>query len=289
MQLPPINTQLTVAGLSSCTDSPDQSIAFNKDFPITVLVHGCDGSAGRFRALAELYAFHGQQAVCFSYDDRDSLKSSAEKLTHSLNQLAAHVDNKNLNIIGHSMGGLVSRKALEETNNHAGQLSNKEVRLVTVSAPLSGISAADHCASETVNWLSLGIVPAICWAVTGSNWSEIVYSSSFIQQPKPLIPSINQYLKIVTDERDTCRKYDDNGLCLESDYVFDLAEQYNPKIDNDPIVTNVQVNAGHVGIVGNSQLVPRQLISVLKQYKVLAQTPEQRIPAFEALLARLYQ
>jgi len=29
-----------------------------------VLVHGCKGSAGRFRSLAQLYAFHGQQAVC---------------------------------------------------------------------------------------------------------------------------------------------------------------------------------------------------------------------------------
>ena len=47
-----------------------------------MLVHGCRGSAGHFRALAQLYAFHGQQAVCFAYDPGDSLvKASGELIT----------------------------------------------------------------------------------------------------------------------------------------------------------------------------------------------------------------
>jgi len=71
------------------------------------------GSAGRFRSLAQLYAFHGQQAVCFSYDDRASLVHSSGELITALEGLSGQMQNRQLSVLGHSMGGLVARKALE--------------------------------------------------------------------------------------------------------------------------------------------------------------------------------
>ena len=72
---------------------------------MTILVHGCNGSAGRFRSLAQLYAFHGQQAACYSYDDRDSLVKSADNLVTVINKLSSIMKNKDISIVGHSMGG----------------------------------------------------------------------------------------------------------------------------------------------------------------------------------------
>ena len=103
---------------------------------------------------------------------------------------------------------------------------------------------------------------------------EITSSSDFIQQPNPLLPAVQQYLKIVTDERDTCRRKNESGTCLESDHVFDLSEQYNPIIDNYPQVTNVEVDAGHVEIVGYKQVAPRKLLSILQQQGILSQTAD---------------
>ena len=72
-QLPHPDLELNIPGLSSCTTSPDKTLELNTDAPVTVIVHGCYGSAARFRALAQVFSFHGQQAVCFNYNDRDSL------------------------------------------------------------------------------------------------------------------------------------------------------------------------------------------------------------------------
>ena len=287
-RLPTPNAALNVQNLGSCTDSPDRTLHLDTNSPVTVLVHGCKGSAGRFRSLAQLYAFHGQQAVCFSYDDRKSLVTASGQLVTALDELASKMRDHNLTVIGHSMGGLVARKAMENERRDEWRRSEASIKLVTVSAPLAGIQSANTCGKGTLHWLTLGIVPGICWAITGDNWYEITPPSDFIRRPGPLLPSVQQYVKVVTDERDTCRSRDENGTCLKSDYVFSLAEQYNPVIDKYPKLVNVEVDAGHVEIVGHKEVAPRKLLSILQQQGLLAPTPPMRRAALERLLAELY-
>ncbi len=287
-QRPAPNLHINIPGLSSCTDSPDQRLRLNSNHPITVLVHGCKGSAGRFRSLAELYAFHGQQAVCFSYDDRDSLVDSAERLASSTSELSKHMANSNISIIGHSMGGLVARKALENKKNNVLQNTTKNIALATVSAPLAGIKAAETCGSKPLQWLSLGIIPGTCWIATGDNWNEITSSSDFIKKPRGLLPSIEKYIKVVTDERNTCRIDPNTGQCHQSDFVFDLFEQYHPVVDKYRQTTNIEVDAGHVEIVGYKGLAPRKLIKILQENEMLFPTPPEHQASLEKLLAILY-
>jgi len=282
--LPAADTKVQIANLGSCTDSQDRTLKFNANYPITVLVHGCNGSAGRFRSLAQLYAFHGQQAVCYSYDDRDKLTQNADKLVTALDKLVSVSGNENITVIGHSMGGLIARKAMENKrlNNYL------NLNLVTVSAPLAGIDAASTCSSQALNWLSLGIVPAICWGITGDNWYEITAQSDFIKYPAPLSNSVRRYLKIVTNEKNTCRLINSQGRCVESDYVFELNEQYQSIIDSYQQVTNIQVDAGHVEIVGYKDVQPRKLLAILQQENIISATPVERQAELDLLLSQLY-
>jgi pimeloyl-ACP methyl ester carboxylesterase len=284
--LPPPNALLDVPDLGPCTDSADRALRLHTGHPVTVLVHGCNGSAGRFRSLAQLYAFHGQQAVCFSYDDRESLVASARRLNAALDRLSRSVPGRELTVIGHSMGGLVARKAMEP--DAAVPKDEARKKLVTVSAPLAGIQVASACGSTALHWLSLGAVPLSCWLVTGDNWHEITSASDFIQRPGPLRPAVRRYLKVVTDERDSCRRKSADGACLQSDYIFSLAEQYQPVVDTYPQRVNVEVQAGHVEIVGDKDVAPRKLLGILQQQGMLAMTPPARRAALERLLAELY-
>ncbi|MFT6985336.1 MAG: hypothetical protein ACJAT7_001145 [Psychromonas sp.] len=282
--LPVPDTEVEIENIGSCTDSEDRTLKFNANYPLTVLVHGCNGSAGRFRSLAQLYAFHGQQAVCYSYDDRDRLTKSADKLVTALNKLVSVSSNENITVIGHSMGGLIARKAMENKRLN----SELNINLITVSAPLAGIAAASTCALRPLHWLSLGIVPAVCWGITGDNWYEITSQSDFIKYPAPLSSSVLRYLKIVTNEQNTCRRIDSEGNCVESDYVFELDEQYQPVIDGYRQVTNIQVDAGHVEIVGYKDVEPRKLLTILQQENMISGTPVERQAELELLLSQLY-
>ena len=287
-QLPAPDITVQLPQLGPCTDAPERAVSLDSSKPVTVLVHGCNGSAGQFRSLAQLYAFHGQQAVCFNYDDRASLVHSSAQLAAAVGALAGRMRNRDITVIGHSMGGLVARKAMEGEHRTEWERDGVNVDLVTVSAPVSGIAVANPCGYRSLHWASLGTVPLTCWAVTGDNWYEITASSDFIRRPGPLVASVRRYVKVVTDERDACRRRDAAGACLESDYIFSLAEQYQPIIDGYPRLTNVQVAAGHVEIVGYKGVAPRQLVSILQQQGLLAATAAGREGALERLMAELY-
>ena len=60
-KLPAPNVALTIPGLGPCTDNPDRTLRIDANQPLHVLVHGCFGSSGEFRGLAQVLAFHGQQ------------------------------------------------------------------------------------------------------------------------------------------------------------------------------------------------------------------------------------
>jgi pimeloyl-ACP methyl ester carboxylesterase len=287
--LPPPNVELNLPHLGPCNDSPDRSLHLNTAYSVTVLVHGYNSAAGRFRPLAQLYAFHGQQVVCFSYDARESLVLSSGQLISALDELSSNMRDHDLTVIGHSIGGLVARKALESDRRSEWRWNEARINLVTIAAPLGGIQAASLCGSSLLRRLSLGVIPRICRSMIGNGWREITSTSDFIQRPGPLLSSVQRYLKVVTDERDTCRRTNANGTCLESDYVVSLGEQYHPVIDNYPQIVNVEVKAGHVEIVGSKEAAPRKLLAILQQQGLFAPTPPERRVALEQLFAELYK
>jgi pimeloyl-ACP methyl ester carboxylesterase len=287
-RLPPPDTQLGIPGLGPCTDNPDRTLRLDASQPVHVLVHGCYGSSGEFRALAQVLAFHGQQSACFTYDDRARLTDSAIGLRAALTQLAEATRVPQITVIGHSQGALIARKSLTETL--AAPLPSRPVdlRLVTVSGPFSGIASARTCGHTWLQGLSLGLLPLSCYAVTGAKWSDITYSSRFILEPGALAAPVAAYLKIDTDERGTCRR-SEAGRCVESDDIFSLDEQRNPAVDSGARMTRVLVNAGHVEIVGDKQVAPTKLLSVLQEQGVLRPTAPDRQQALNRLLSRLYQ
>jgi pimeloyl-ACP methyl ester carboxylesterase len=275
--------------LSNCTAVEDRLLPLNADAPVVLLVHGCTGSAGDFYTLADIFAFHGQQTVCFNYNDRDSLRVSTAQLTQAITALAGHLNHPDITLIGHSQGGLIARKALGAAQDDpSGRQPPVRFRLVTIAAPFAGIEAARHCGSTTLAVLTLGMTIPICKMISGDKWYEITYASDFIRYPGRLAPEVHTYLKVDTDERDSCRRFDDQGRCREDDFVFSLAEQYHQAIDTDELVNKVEMKAGHVKVIGDTDSAPVKLIQALQAEGIMADTPPEDRAALALLLQDLY-
>jgi pimeloyl-ACP methyl ester carboxylesterase len=287
-RLPSAQRVVSVAGLRPCNDGTVHTLQIDPSQPINILVHGCNGSTGKFHALAEVLAFHGQQSACFEYDDRDSLMVSSGQLARAVDSLAQSFNTPKITVIGHSMGGLVARKALIENDPNPLRHTQIDLRLVTVSAPFAGIAAARMCAAPALRIATLGLNDLACWLISGDNWYEITSSSDFIRHPGSLIPQVRSHLKVVTDERGTCRRRDDAGQCIEDDYIFSLDEQRYPLVTLAPRTTDVEVPAGHVEIVGESGVTPYKLIDIFQHEGIVRATPPERQSAFQQLLAQLY-
>ncbi len=288
-RLPPPDRTLGIAGLGPCTDNPDRSLHLKAGEPVTVLVHGCFGSSGQFRALAQVLAFQGQQSACFTYDDRAALDDSAGALLRAATQLAVQAGSSPVTVIGHSQGALIARRALTDALDSASSLPDTPAvdwRLVTISGPFSGIAAARSCGRNWLYPLTLGLLPLSCNLFTGPKWKDITFSSDFITQPGQLLPGVS-HLKIDTNEVGSCRRETD-GRCLESDKIFSLAEQRNAEVEASPAVDRVQVQAGHVEIVGDKLKAPTKLITLLLEKGVLRPFAANRRSEFERMLAKVY-
>lgn len=286
--LPEPDIAVQISSLSNCTHAESDELRLNSHEPVTIIVHGCFSSAGRFRSLADVFAFHGQQTVCFNYDDRDSLANSSQQLITAIGELSALLQAPDITVIGHSQGGLVARHALTDERVDRLAVDDIEIDLATISSPFGGIRASAHCGSKTIAWLSLGLVKPICYIVTGRKYRDIPTNSDFIVRPGQLVASVNRHVKIVTDEVGTCRVYDERGMCTKDDFVFSVEEQNQQIVDAQHGLLPLVVKAGHVEIVGDGNTVPEKLIGILQQQGILKATPEEDTEELAKLLVSLY-
>ena len=103
-----------------------------------------------------------------------------------------------------------------------------------------------------------------------------------------MIPAVNAHLKVATEESGSCRRYNDQGVCVEDDYVFGLDEQSHQAIENDKNLSPIVVKSGHVEIVGNGLGPPDKLIRIFQQQGILNTTPAERNEELAQLLTMLY-
>jgi pimeloyl-ACP methyl ester carboxylesterase len=276
-----------IVGLFACDPGGRDVVDLDPSRPLTVIVHGCNSSGERFKTLSQVFEASGQQTICFNYNDRDYLNTSATQLATALSALQRRLKPQELTILGHSQGGLVARRALQaDLPRPLVTQPGFGYRLVTVSSPFSGIASSSDCGKTWLHVVSLSATVVVCLSITGNKWTEIPPGSGFMKNPAALVG--NRHLQIVTDERATCRATRSDGSCAVDDFIFGLDEQYSEVVSAEPGVTTVELKEGHTAIVGENGVPPLLLLETLKAQHVLAQTPRHRESEFAALLTRLY-
>jgi pimeloyl-ACP methyl ester carboxylesterase len=266
---------LTLAGIVGCGDAPPRLVPAR---PLAILVHGVHASGDGLARLADAFAADGQQALCFRYDGRASLLRSAHLLRSAIVALSRVAQPPTITLFGHSQGGLVARAALARG---AEQLPAARYSLVTVATPFAGIRVARACGSIPYHLVSFGVSYAVCRAISGDSWNQIHPGAVMVRAPSELDPSVHEHLLVVTDERESCRRFSADGLhCLQDDYVFSTAEQHNVQIERDRRVTTAAIEAGHVAVLG-AQGPPRKLVEALQRQGLLGRELGARATRFE--------
>lgn len=281
----PAEGVLAIGGLLPCAADPDPRLQLDRAAPVAVLVHGYHGTPSHLRPLAQALADRGLQTICFEYDDREMLITSANELARSIEALAGVLVHPDITIVGHSQGGLIARKALVAELAEPVRAPGAHLNLVTVAAPFAGTASARLCASTTARVLTLGIGDLVCRLVSGKKWYEITHASDFIRAPGTLVDTVHEHLIVVTDEAGSCRRFNARGTCTLGDYVVGVQEQDYPPVKADPRATRVLVKAGHSQIVGEVGGSVGQLVALMARHAMVAPDPIPR--SGRHLVARL--
>ncbi|MDG0816885.1 esterase/lipase family protein [Bdellovibrio svalbardensis] len=142
-----------------------------------IFVHGMSGSAQNFAQLVPAVSkFSQYQLFYFAYDDlHRSLKRSALELAVSLRQLRA----PRITVIAHSMGGLVTREALNLlAQTHPAELL-PEIHVIAIDSPWHGGSSknCDLKGSRIDNFIELFLPAAVADMRTCSDFLKNLYAT----------------------------------------------------------------------------------------------------------------
>jgi len=203
---------------------------------LAVLVHGINPVKSDFDPLELELRRRGSEVRRFRYDDSQSLEVSSDEFAGFIRSLVRRIRPQRLTVFAHSMGGLVSRRAM--TMGRRSTLADSSsgaipITLVTIASPFGGA----YRGRIPIPWNILGIKESHRFLGT---------ASSFIRDPGRLGNNIVHF-KVETDERDG--KESRNGRTV-SDFVFRLKNQRRSAVDSDPrLVRREVVGAGHVGVL----------------------------------------
>jgi pimeloyl-ACP methyl ester carboxylesterase len=145
-----------------------------------VFVHGVGGYAQEFRTIIEHLDKTKFQPWVFQYPSGLGLDVLGNELVQAISELYAKYRFDRLVIVAHSMGGLVSRAAVNQIVN---QYPNHPIKLfVSISTPWDGVDTAR---------LGVDYSPVVVPA-----WRDVVPESPFLQRlfERPLPPSVPYYL-----------------------------------------------------------------------------------------------
>jgi len=152
--------------------------------PLVVLIHGLDSDRSDCAPMGDLLQKSGQQVAYFSYPGDQPIPDSADLLARQLAGLRAKFPGISVDLLAHSMGGLVAREYVEGPD-YAGGVD----RLIMVAPPNGGSSWARmrtllsamenyHLRHDDPNW-------NWTWLVTegmGEAGSELLPGSSFLTE-----------------------------------------------------------------------------------------------------------
>jgi pimeloyl-ACP methyl ester carboxylesterase len=201
-----------------------------------VFVHGISDTPVRFRSIVEtMPADH--QAVLFHYPSSFPLEYTSYLLQEALDEMNRRYELTSVDVVAHSMGGLVSKGMIYQADD---TLRQKMAVFVTMSSPFGGHSAA----AAGIKWSP--VIAPVWWAMApGSEYLTVIGSVDLTNGPE-------HYLVYTYSQETGGPREEDDGVVSVESQLADSAQKNAVAIygiaDNH---TGVAVNPCVAGLIGN--------------------------------------
>lgn len=105
---------------------------------VVIFVHGLESSSHALRDWVKVAKAEGFPCGAFQYPNDQAISKSAELLAEELHEFAAAHSDRRVSLVAHSMGGLVCRAVIEDSNEDPGNIR----QLIMVATPNHGSNLA---------------------------------------------------------------------------------------------------------------------------------------------------
>ena len=192
-----------------------------------LFVHGISDTPVRFRSIVETLP-PDYQAVLFHYPSSFPLEYTSYLLKEALDEMIRRYEPSQLEVVAHSMGGLVSKGMIYQAED---SLRQRMSILVTMSSPFGGHSAA----SAGIKWAP--VTAPVWWAMApGSTYLAAIDSLDLTNGPE------HHLVYTYSQETGGPREEDDGVVAVESQ-LADSAQQNAFAVYG--------INDNHTGVTSN--------------------------------------
>ncbi len=198
-----------------------------------LFIHGINGSPHFFTEIITNLDRSRFQPWLAYYPSGIQIDAVANYFLNLLNELDARHDFKQLQIVAHSMGGLVSRSLINLYNG--GRNDFQIDRLITISTPFAGHQAAA---------MGLKYAPTIIPV-----WNDVAPGSEFLNQLflKPLPDNLSHYLLFSFEGSG---RFTGDG---NNDGVVSIASELRPEAQDEAVLIRGYAE-GHTSILENQSV-----------------------------------
>ncbi len=207
---------------------------YNPDKIPVLFIHGINGSPRFFRKIIEnLDRKHFQPWLAY-YPSGIKIEAIAKYMLNLLNELDARYNYNKLQIIAHSMGGLVGRSLINQTDEEREDFQVE--RIITISTPFAG-----HKAAAAGIKYAPAVIPV---------WNDVAPGSDFLNElfQKPLPEKLSHYLLFSFEGSS---RFTGTG---NSDGVVTIASELRPEAQEEAILIR-GFPENHTSILENQSVI----------------------------------
>jgi pimeloyl-ACP methyl ester carboxylesterase len=241
----------------------------NANSKILLLIHGWISRPNVWKTIIQKIKLETNPAYTniwtFGYNSSWSINTNAHLLAQALSQ---HLNGAKVDIVAHSMGGLISRSMIEQ--NNGAQYVNK---LITLGTPHQGspLAAIRGLLGSMVTFES-GITGYIIYNYFTQGFRDLDINSTYIQQMKTLSqPMIPYYAIASTNNPSLCHWSTDDILPGPDDGVVTEVSAHGVPGAIFPTSVNIPVALAHIQMTEND-LVYSQILMYLRTDTIYVST-----------------
>ena len=223
---------------------------------IAILIHGAASESDYLLPLGIILKDRGYEPIQYRYNTDERASDLNLSLKLNLNALIWKINPDEVLIIGHSLGGILARKTLEEIT------LTPKITFISISSPFKGMKILSSLKNPLIYQITSLVIKDL-----KKSFIDMAAKSEFLNSYKG-IPSHIKHHQIITDEEGEIRIVHINGKTIDKNDNLVAIEEQTSDLIGPYLQDKHQIKNGHVSVVNSAGKVSANLAQLLDELEL---------------------
>jgi len=221
-----------------------------------ILIHGATSESDYLLPLGMILRDRGYEPIYYRYNPDERANDLNLSLRLNLNALIWKINPDEILVIGHSLGGILVRKTLEEIT------LTPKITFISIGSPFKGMRSLSSLKNPLVYRITSMVIKDL-----KKSFIDLAEKSEFLDSYEK-IPSHIKHHQIITDEEGEIRIVHINGKTIDKNDNLVAIEEQTSDLIGPYLQDKHQIKNGHVSVVNSEGNVSANLAQLLDELEL---------------------